>query len=107
MEGAYGEPALMFHIEFLGHGRQSLEFGSELPTVLQNDFCAAVIVSYFSPDLDGSSHECFQRSHVVQVFGEYNYGKRARARLFAEVQVTHAFGGVLHAQDLTAYAGFL
>src|SRR3979409_1128811 len=101
MEGADGEPALMFHIEFLGHGWESLEFGSELPRVLQNDFCAAVVVSYFSPDLDGSSNQGFQRSHVMQVFGEYDNGKRARARVFAEVQVAHAFGGVLHAQDLT------
>jgi hypothetical protein len=107
MEGAYGEPALLFHIEFLGHGRESLEFASELYGVLQNNFCAAVVVSYFPPDLDGSSNQGFQGSHVMQVFGEYDHGKWARARVFAEVQITHAFGGVLHAKDLAAYAGFL
>jgi hypothetical protein len=49
----------------------------------------------------------FERSHVVQVFGKYHHGKRARARVFAEVQATYSFGGVLHSRDLAANAGFL
>jgi len=95
--------AALFHVKALRQGGKASSFSAELPTALQYDFRAVVVIFYLSADFDDLSSQLAHVPNVFHIVGKHYDRKGTEPVVLAKIKVVNAPASYLNADDFAGH----
>jgi len=90
------ELALALDVILLRYGGNPCRIAKQLAGALENDFRASVVIRYVSSNLDLTSGQLPDISHMPEVTGKDDHRERARAVVLAEIKKMRSAAAFLY-----------